>query len=119
SCYKEEDLENAARHKLHSHYQQIAFPAQPSTVPHVCPWILFDVCFFRKKDLPEHFPSTYYEAQCLCEGCIVLDQNGEPEENYNYNSKPETQEGRRYRLKRVDVEVNVACTCVSSSTSTV
>lgn len=73
--------------------------------------------------MPDHFPDTYYEAHCLCEGCIKEGDKG-LEENYAYNSVPLSQSRvflkkerckdgtQTYHLRAVNVDIKVGCTCV-------
>ncbi|XP_072290522.1 interleukin-17C [Eucyclogobius newberryi] len=138
ACYDEENLENAARKKLQSHYHQPAFPTQASSAPSSCPLDLYEKdktlkgrsispWAYVQKQMPGHFPSTYYEAKCLCSGCILLDDEDEPYESSSYSSAPVIQSrlflkrelceghrgnGTRYSLKPVNKDVTVACTCV-------
>ncbi|KAK7891990.1 hypothetical protein WMY93_023953 [Mugilogobius chulae] len=87
----------------------------------ISPWA------YVQRKMPEHFPSTFYEAHCLCEGCILYNDEDELYESHSHNSAPVVQnrvflkrelcdssngDGRRYRLKPVNVNVTVACTCV-------
>lgn len=79
--------------------------------------------------MENHFPSTYSEAQCLCLGCILIQDSPEqgkgrvPVENFSYNSVPIMQsrvflkrelcsDGKKYHLTPVSREVAVGCTCV-------
>nr|XP_040019675.1 interleukin-17C-like [Gasterosteus aculeatus aculeatus] len=136
-CYNVSELHQAAERKLRSHYPQphefptaalsnslascpvSLFPQQPPQ--HVrdrslSPWRYVRV---TKED---HFPSSYSEAQCLCSGCVLIQNNKNPVESHDYNSHPVTQsrvflkrelcdDGRRYYLKPVTVKVAVGCTC--------
>lgn len=76
----------------------------------------------RRVTKEDHFPSSYSEAQCLCSGCVLIQNNKNPVESHDYNSHPVTQsrvflkrelcdDGRRYYLKPVTVKVAVGCTC--------
>lgn len=95
------------------------------------PVILF---LSRLKTNKDHFPSTYSEAQCLCSGCILIQDSLDEENamipavNYDYNSVPIKQnrvflkrelcsDGKKYHLKPVTVEVAVGCVCARASTS--
>ncbi|KAJ0069564.1 hypothetical protein NL108_008509 [Boleophthalmus pectinirostris] len=137
-CYDEQDLEKTARKKLQSHYHQPAFPTQASNAPLRCPLDLYQKdeslkgrsispWTYVQREMPEHFPSTFYEARCLCRGCILLNDEDEPYESNSHNSAPVIQnrvflrrdlcEGsngdrRKYRLIPENVNVTVACTCV-------
>ncbi|XP_051239311.1 interleukin-17C [Dicentrarchus labrax] len=142
-CYEERELAGAAERKLQNRYPQ---PADPSTTvtsgsPASCPVELYQTqpppreysgrslspwryIHVTKED---HFPTTYAEAQCLCSGCILFQDNSQlPEHSLSYNSVPLTQKRvflkrelcsgnddvKRYQLKPVNVEVAVGCTCV-------
>lgn len=78
--------------------------------------------------MKDHFPSTYFEAKCLCTGCILIQGKNPPQESHDYNSRALTQsrvflkkepcsDGGKYYLKPVSVEVAVGCTCVTASGS--
>ncbi|KAM7396153.1 hypothetical protein PAMP_019216 [Pampus punctatissimus] len=78
----------------------------------------------HKKD---HYPETYVEAQCLCSGCIIF-ENDIPVENDTYNSVPVIQSKtflkkklcpnkKTYSLEPVSVNVAVGCTCAIANTS--
>lgn len=66
------------------------------------------------------------EAQCLCEGCIMMLKNGSVVENHDYNSRPVLQsrgflkrersncQKGKYRLKVEYRQVAVGCTCVTA-----
>nr|XP_046251321.1 interleukin-17C [Scatophagus argus] len=148
-CYEEHELSEAAQRKLRSHYPQKPEPsvaAAPDS-PASCPVALYQqqppqhlsgrslspwrYVLITMKD---HFPSTYAEAQCLCSGCILLqDNSGQetrplPVESHDYNSVPVKQsrvflkrelcsDGKTYHLKPVSVEVAVGCTCARAKTS--
>lgn len=102
--------------------------AVPGSAAH--PVILFLSRLVRMKD---HYPSTYAEAQCLCSGCIFIQDNKGWEkrplqESNDYNSVPIKQsrvflkrelcsDGKKYQLKPVTLEVAVACTCARVKTS--
>uniref|UniRef100_A0A3B4BMR2 Interleukin 17c n=1 Tax=Periophthalmus magnuspinnatus TaxID=409849 RepID=A0A3B4BMR2_9GOBI len=135
-CYDKEGLETVARKKLQSHYHQPGFPTQASSAPISCPLDLYQrdeslkgrsISPWAYVKMPEHFPSTFYEARCLCEGCILLNDENEPYEDNSHNSAPVVQsrvflkrelcegsggDDRRYRLIPENVNVTVACTCV-------
>ncbi|XP_041651124.1 interleukin-17C [Cheilinus undulatus] len=85
------------------------------------------------RTMPDYFPSSYYEAQCLCEGCILIENGPDREKRLvlsdDYNSVPIYQTRRflrkelcdnreireneeTYRLRPVSVKVAVGCTCV-------
>ncbi|XP_033491794.1 interleukin-17C [Epinephelus lanceolatus] len=142
-CYDEHELSDAAERKLRMHYPQ---PPEPSTQnapdsPASCP-----VDHFHQQppqDISErslspwryllvtnkdHYPSTYAEAQCLCSGCILIQNKGPPVESHDYISYPVKQsrvflkkelcdDGKRYHLKPVTVDVAVGCTCTRVKTS--
>uniref|UniRef100_A0A8C5A365 Uncharacterized protein n=1 Tax=Gadus morhua TaxID=8049 RepID=A0A8C5A365_GADMO len=69
------------------------------------------------------FPETIAVAQCLCEGCILMNiEDQKPWEDYTYGSvtvkqskrflrKELCEDGERYRLKPYDKDVAVGCTC--------
>uniref|UniRef100_A0AAV2L2I3 Uncharacterized protein n=1 Tax=Knipowitschia caucasica TaxID=637954 RepID=A0AAV2L2I3_KNICA len=101
-CFDENDLEDAARVKLNNHLSQTGFPMQASDVPIKCPVDLYKTgsdlmgrsispWAIVERKMPGHFPSTYYEAECLCQGCILPDEDGEPHETTCYNSRPVNQ----------------------------
>ncbi|XP_041795685.1 interleukin-17C [Chelmon rostratus] len=147
-CYDDHELSVAADRKLRTHYPQ---PPDPSPAaapdsPASCPVALYQqqvpqhisgrslspwrYVLVRLKD---HYPSTYAEAQCLCSGCIFIQDNKGWEkrplqESNDYNSVPIKQsrvflkrelcsDGKKYQLKPVTLEVAVACTCARVKTS--
>ncbi|XP_059191970.1 interleukin-17C [Centropristis striata] len=147
-CYDEDKLSDAAERKLRNHYPQ---PAEPAAAPDSpvspasCPVEMFrqpPSKEYKDRSLSpwryirvtkaDHFPSTYVEAQCLCTGCILIQDNNHPVESHNYNSVRIMQsrvflkkelcnnntEGKKYHLKPVTVEVAVGCTCVRTQTIT-
>lgn len=82
--------------------------------------------------MKDHFPSAYSEAECLCSGCILIqDQPSKgrlPVENHSYNSVPIVQsrvflkrelcsDGVKFRLTPVSQNVAVGCTCVRPTNS--
>lgn len=86
--------------------------------------LIFFCC--RLRSMKDHFPSTYSEAECLCLGCILIqDVSGKgrvPVENFSYTSVPIIQsrvflrrdlcgDGGKYRLTPVSRDVAVGCTC--------
>ncbi|GAA6224614.1 interleukin-17F-like, partial [Lates japonicus] len=136
-CYDEHELSEAAERKLRTHYPQPpeSSPAAAEDSPVSCP-----VAFYgqqkpqalRDRSLspwryilrtkPDHFPSTYTEAQCLCAGCILIQDKKPPVESHDYNSVPIEQsrvflkrelccDGKKYHLKPVTVKVAVGCAC--------
>ncbi|XP_035521438.1 interleukin-17C [Morone saxatilis] len=143
-CYEERELTEAAERKLQNRFPQPADPLTTATSgsPASCPVELYQTqppprdysgrslspwryIHVTKED---HFPTTYAEAQCLCSGCILFQDNSQhPEHSLSYNSVPLTQKRvflkrelcsdgnekvKRYQLKPVNVEVAVGCTCV-------
>ncbi|KAK9517315.1 hypothetical protein VZT92_025198 [Zoarces viviparus] len=141
-CYDDSELSEAAERKLRNHYpQSLELPtaAAPDS-PAPCPVALFPqqppqhirdrslspwrYVLVTKKD---HFPSTYAEAQCLCSGCVLIQDNKPPVESHDYNSYPVMQsrvflrrelcqDGKKYHLKPVTVKVAVGCTCTRANT---
>uniref|UniRef100_A0A8C9Z3P8 Interleukin 17C n=2 Tax=Sander lucioperca TaxID=283035 RepID=A0A8C9Z3P8_SANLU len=140
-CYEDDqELQDAAERKLMTSYTQpeepqtTAAPDSPASCPvehfpkqsadharSLSPWRYVLV---TKKD---HFPSTYAEAQCLCSGCILIQNNSPPMESHDYNSVPVKQTrvflkkepcdgGKKYHLKPVTVKVAVGCTCLRPNT---
>ncbi|XP_034734338.1 interleukin-17C [Etheostoma cragini] len=137
-CYEDHELQAAAMRKLSSHYPQPVehlaavapdspfscpveyFPQHPHQNIHersLSPW-RYELVL--KKD---HFPSTYAQARCLCDGCILIQNKSRPMESHDYNSHPITQkkvflkkepckDGKKYYLKAVTVDVAVGCTCL-------
>lgn len=103
----------------------------------VCGYPAHQVFFspFRHVTNQDYFPSTFVQAQCLCTGCILVqDRNQGPPEvvhSQDYNSVPIEQyrlflkrelcdnvSGKRqYRLTPVYVKVLVGCTCARVNTS--
>ncbi|XP_039988102.1 LOW QUALITY PROTEIN: interleukin-17C [Xiphias gladius] len=136
-CYDYDELNEAAERKLRAHYPQ---PPEPSPTeaadsPASCPVAFYQqqrpqhisdrslspwrYILITKKD---HFPPTYAEAQCLCSGCILIQDMNPPVESHDYNSVPIKQsrvflkrelcnDGKKYHLKPVTVKVAVGCTC--------
>ncbi|XP_068595883.1 interleukin-17C [Brachionichthys hirsutus] len=144
-CYDEQQLGEAAERKLRTHYPQ---PPEPSPAaahdsPASCPVELYDQHLSGRSLSPwryvtrtflDHFPASYVEAQCLCSGCILIqDSPGHKErpltvESYDYNSVPVKQsrvflrrelcsDGKKYQLKAVTLEVTVGCTCARVKTA--
>ncbi|XP_026167847.1 interleukin-17C [Mastacembelus armatus] len=145
-CCDEQEVREAAERKLRNH-----FPQTPDPSPAVadtaasCPVELYQYQppeELRQRSLSpwryvlvtkeDHFPSTYAEAQCLCSGCIVIQEknDGSPvvRESHDYNSVPIMQsrvflkrerceDGKTYHLKPVSVNVAVGCTCARVKTS--
>lgn len=83
--------------------------------------------FSRLVTMEDHYPSTYVEAQCLCSGCIMF-QNQKLIESHDYNSVPVMQsklflkrevcnDKKKYRLTPVSIDVAVGCTCARATTS--
>ncbi|XP_042351451.1 interleukin-17C [Plectropomus leopardus] len=142
-CYEEHRLREEAEKKLKSHYPQPPDPSTNSTrdSPVSCPV----ESFYQKpsEDANERslspwryvrviqtdrFPSEYSEAQCLCSGCILIQDKKPPMEIHDYDSKLIKQsrvflkkelceDGKKYYLKPVSEEVGVGCTCTRASTS--
>nr|XP_057931378.1 interleukin-17C [Doryrhamphus excisus] len=90
-------------------------PNDPTNARSLSPWR------YVRKNMEDHYPSSYVEAQCLCSGCIMM-KNGAPRLSHDYNSIPISQsrvflkrelcsEGHGYYLKPVSVDVVVGCTC--------
>ncbi|XP_070686926.1 LOW QUALITY PROTEIN: interleukin-17C [Pempheris klunzingeri] len=148
-CYDAQELGEAAGRKLRSHYPQPPQPpsaAAPDSAA-VCPVELYlqqpppphvsgrslSPWRYVLRTKQDHFPSTYAEAQCLCSGCILIQDSSVqhkklPVESHNYNSVPIKQsrvflkrelcsDGKKYQLKPVTVEVTVGCTCARVKTS--
>ncbi|XP_071775478.1 interleukin-17C [Centroberyx gerrardi] len=141
-CYDEEELEEKAERKLHSHYPQPPEPvrlSQSKADTPVCPVELYQqsadisdrslspwrYIYDTKED---RFPRTFAVAQCLCEGCIMTVERKAREENMDYNSYPIKQsrvvlkkelcdDGKKYRLVPVSESVAVGCTCIKAKTS--
>ncbi|XP_068459888.1 interleukin-17C [Clinocottus analis] len=137
-CCDESELAKAAERKLESHYpqpQELVPAAQEPGSPPSCPVALFaqqtpahlsnrslSPWRYVRRTMKDHFPSSYAEAQCLCFGCVLIQDNKPPVENHNYNSVPVIQsrvflkkepcsDGEKYYLKPVSVKVAVGCTC--------
>ncbi|XP_039665225.1 interleukin-17C-like isoform X1 [Perca fluviatilis] len=142
-CYEDDRELQKAAEKLMNRYPQpaeppaTAAPDSPASCPvehfpqqspqhlhdrSLSPWRYVLV---TKKD---HFPSTYAEAQCLCSGCVLIQNKSPPMESHDYNSHPVTQSrvflkkepcdsGKKYHLKPVTVKVAVGCTCVRANRS--
>uniref|UniRef100_A0A8C5D4N8 Interleukin-17C-like n=1 Tax=Gouania willdenowi TaxID=441366 RepID=A0A8C5D4N8_GOUWI len=81
------------------------------------PWI------YESKQMADHFPFTYVQAKCLCDGCIQFNKDG-PFQNHIFNSVAVYQSriflkrepckyNSTYRLTPVAENVAVACTCVN------
>ncbi|XP_038561648.1 interleukin-17C [Micropterus salmoides] len=149
-CYDEDKLRDAAERKLRRRFQQpvepvtTAAPDSPASCPlelyrHKTPKDLHERSLspwrYVRKTMEDHFPSTYTEAQCLCSGCILIQENRNsvgdkrhPVESHDYNSVPIKQsrvflkrelcyDKKRYHLKPVTVDVAVGCTCARVKTS--
>ncbi|XP_026221765.1 interleukin-17C [Anabas testudineus] len=150
-CYDEDKVSEAADKRLRTHRQHGSpSPAAVSDSPAECPVKLYER--LSSKSLEErslspwryvhvsnkdYFPSTYVQADCLCSGCILVqDRNqGSPVvvESHDYNSVPIEQtrmflkrelcssvgeDGRKqYRLVPVYVKVVVGCTCARVNTA--
>ncbi|KAF3689277.1 Interleukin-17C [Channa argus] len=141
-CCDEDRLNKALERRLKTHFQP---PPEPLTTAvagssPVCPVGLYQQApksLYERSLSPwryvlvtkeDHIPSTYAEAQCLCSGCILI-QNKKPEgvESYDYNSVPVMQsrvffkrelcKDGKYKLMTVNVEVAVGCTCARVQTS--
>ncbi|XP_048023825.1 interleukin-17C isoform X1 [Megalobrama amblycephala] len=80
----------------------------------------------RTVQKPDMYPSSYEEAECLCDGCII---NGV--ENMTYNSVPVSRshlflkkvpcpsDSSKYALEYEFVSVTVACTCAVPDQTTI
>uniref|UniRef100_UPI0037E96344 interleukin-17C n=1 Tax=Semicossyphus pulcher TaxID=241346 RepID=UPI0037E96344 len=138
ACHKEDALEGQAMKRLGHHFQQ-PHTASTTESPASCPLELYrkhapqelsgrSLSPWRNvvRSMPNHFPHTYSEAECLCSGCILIEKGPEGDKRLvlsdDYNSVTITQsklflkkelceDGERYRLKPVYVRVNVGCTC--------
>ncbi|XP_075327334.1 interleukin-17C [Odontesthes bonariensis] len=136
-CCDEDALLRTAKRKLESRYPQprevpsVADAGAPATCPlelyqkmplldvkdrSISPWRYVTVTN------PDHFPHTYVEAQCLCQGCILVHENGSVVESHDYNSAVIEQtrvflkrvpcpNGEGYQLMPVSQQVAVGCTC--------
>ncbi|XP_029993227.1 interleukin-17C [Sphaeramia orbicularis] len=137
-CLDERNLTDAVLRKLHNHFLQP--PAPPLRTaeqePVTCPLDLYQHQrpsedprtrslspwrYVHKTD-PDYFPSSYYEAKCLCTGCIMF-KDDVPYQNHSFNSvalmqtrlflkKEPCAGGKKYRLKLEAKKVAVGCTCV-------
>ncbi|XP_072241407.1 interleukin-17C [Leuresthes tenuis] len=143
-CCDEETLQRTAKKKLGSLYPQPPEPASvaDASAPATCPLELYQKMLLlpeiKDRSLspwryitvtkPNHFPHTYVEAECLCQGCILVHENGSVEESHDYNSAVITQtrvflkrvpcsNGTTYRLMPVSEQVAVGCTCVKYKSS--
>ncbi|KAM9375492.1 interleukin-17C [Pholidichthys leucotaenia] len=136
-CYNETELEAEAQRRLSRRHVFPALPATPAGAPRdlscpvgrfswkgsddkdrsLSPWT------FETVENPDHFPSSYSEAKCLCNGCIMLSKDNTVVEMHNYNSKPIFQKKmflakkhcsgeNNYTLETIFVDVAVGCTCV-------
>ncbi|XP_054633684.1 interleukin-17C [Dunckerocampus dactyliophorus] len=141
-CYEEEELSEIAKKKLVNYPQppeplgEVAHDTGSSSSLDLCmkyvgqpvrngptndrslsPWR------YVRKTMENHYPSSYIEAQCLCSGCIII-ENGVHKLSHDYNSVPIPQsrvflkrelcsEGHGYYLKPVSVEVVIGCTCAT------
>ncbi|XP_041852078.1 interleukin-17C [Melanotaenia boesemani] len=141
-CCDEEQLIQRVQRKLKNRFPQPLDPpaADASPGPAKCPLELYQTLpapaelnarsvspwRYVNVNLTDHFPSTYVEAQCLCTGCILF-QDNKVVESHDYNSATVTQtriflkrvrcpSGKGYKLEPVSVEVPVGCTCVRTNT---
>ncbi|XP_017296797.1 interleukin-17C [Kryptolebias marmoratus] len=138
-CCDEDELRETAQKKPWSRIQPPQdLPVALHGPPESCPLDLYQRLREDIKDRSlspwryvrvtnqDYFPSTYVEAQCLCQGCIMM-KKGSLMENHDYNSKPVLQsraflkreqsscQGGQYRLKVEFRKVAVGCTCVTAS----
>ncbi|XP_069575533.1 interleukin-17C [Brachyistius frenatus] len=140
-CYNDTELTGAAERKLRSHYPQPAEPS-PTAARHVtlsCPVAQLSSASTAVRDrslspwtyvqqpVPDHFPSSYTKAVCLCAGCIQIGEDGVVE-SHDYNSAEVVQDrvflkrelcsdGGSYSLRPVSIKVVVGCTCVRASSA--
>lgn len=144
ACFDEDQLIDEAKKKLRKNYHHMQseslLPSQASDTPAVCPVQLYQQATadhisgrsvspwrYILKKLDDHFPATYTEAQCLCSGCILIQEDMRPVESHDYNSVPITQSkvflkrepcsDGKYSLKFVTLDVAVGCTCARVKTS--
>ncbi|XP_033988759.1 interleukin-17C-like [Trematomus bernacchii] len=138
-CLPEQDLEEAAKREL-SHFQGPPQNQEPLGPSYSCPVEMFtqqppthlkdrslSPWGYILETMEDHFPSTYYRAQCLCTGCVLI-QNSKLVESHDYNSarvvqsrvflkKELCRDKKKYRLKPVRVEVAVGCTCTRANST--
>uniref|UniRef100_A0A3Q1F1V6 Interleukin-17C-like n=1 Tax=Acanthochromis polyacanthus TaxID=80966 RepID=A0A3Q1F1V6_9TELE len=137
-CCNDTELSEAAEKRLRSHYPQ-PVDIRPTAAPgeKKCPLDLYRQPLSMElnvrsvspwnyvvQTLPDHFPSSYTEAQCLCAGCLLVQRDGSVVESSDYNSrsvkqsrvflKRESCTTGGYYLRPVIKEVSVGCTCVKA-----
>ncbi|XP_074534423.1 interleukin-17C [Halichoeres trimaculatus] len=140
-CFEERELKTAAERRLRNHFQQALDPAFKE-VAASCPLELYrkhqpqgknerslSPWRYVNRTRPDYFPSSYAEAECLCSGCILIENKENGDQGLvlsaDYNSSPVTQtrmflkrelctgeDGPKYHLKPEYLEVTVGCTCV-------
>ncbi|XP_034541859.1 interleukin-17C [Notolabrus celidotus] len=137
-CYEEDELQRAVDRRMRHQFQQPLYSSSKES-PAFCPVELYNNRSQDPKDrsispwryvirtLPDHFPSTYSEAECLCLGCILIEDGPEadkrPVMSDAYNSVPVLQtkmflnkrqcsDKNKYHLEPVYMKVAVGCTCV-------
>ncbi|XP_029288753.1 interleukin-17C [Cottoperca gobio] len=141
-CLHEHELSEAAEKQL-SHYPQHPelLQAKESGSPYSCPVEMFPQQLpqhinarslspwrYVLETKEDHFPSTYAKAQCLCSGCVLIQNKRPPVESPDYNSihimqsrvflkKEPCGDGKKYRLRPVNVNVAVGCTCATVNSS--
>ncbi|KAK1888134.1 Interleukin-17C [Dissostichus eleginoides] len=129
-CLPEQDLEEAAERELRSfqgppqNFQGLP-QNQPPGSSYSCPVEMFtqqppthlkdrslSPWGYVRETMENHFPSTYTRAQCLCTGCVLI-QNSMLVESHDYNSahvvqsmvflkKELCRDKEKYRLKPED-----------------
>ncbi|XP_063729869.1 interleukin-17C [Eleginops maclovinus] len=142
-CLPEQDLREAAKKKLKERFfleasgkqleQQLdstyscplkMFSQRPPTHLNgrsLSPWR------YVSETIEDHFPSTYSRAQCLCTGCVLI-QNSSLVESHDYNSayivqskmflkKELCKDKKTYRLMPVRKDVPVGCTCTRANST--
>ncbi|CAN9493123.1 unnamed protein product [Ophioblennius macclurei] len=132
-CFPEHKVEEVARRKLQRYPQP---PEPAASPPSECPLHLYahlprvmDVkerslspWRYEVVELPDHYPSSYVRAICLCKGCIKVDESNVTE-NSDFDSVTIDQsriflrrepcaDRQSYRLVPVSLDVAVGCTCV-------
>ncbi|XP_060892383.1 interleukin-17C [Labrus mixtus] len=139
-CFNESQLEEAADRKLRRHYQQpLTLSTTKSPTEPACPVELYrnyppmdlngrSLSPWRQviRTNTAFFPSTYYEAECLCSGCILIENSPDAEKRLvmsdAYNSVPIKtsrmflkkelcKDKQTYSLTTVHVDVAVGCHC--------
>ncbi|XP_020496414.3 interleukin-17C [Labrus bergylta] len=139
-CFNESQLEEVAGRRLRRHHKQ---PLNPSTTKSptepACPVELYrnyppralnerSLSPWRQviRTNDAYFPSTYYEAECLCSGCILIENSPDAEKRLimsdAYNSVPIKartmflkkelcKDKQTYSLTTVYEDVAVGCHC--------